>query len=82
MNEFDALHGDIPSDLAREALMAVTDGRGLFTRNDGPVRLSRAAVDVLKKYPPPTTDFYDDYRNWALEVDLRIEKTHRKGKAM
>jgi antitoxin Phd len=69
-----ALASAVPYGVAREALLEVTRGRGLFSTEGGP-RLSNQYAGGLRKHPvPPAGTSYDDCRDWALEVLVAAEK--------
>lgn len=80
MDENEVLTATIPYDVSREAMVAVTDGRGLFNRNDGTVTLTGAVVSALKKHPAPATGTYEECLDWAHEVQVAIEKAQGPSK--
>jgi hypothetical protein len=74
MDESDVLTTVIPFEPAREALVAVTDGRGLFSHEDGNTALTGAITAALKKHPAPTKGDYTDCLDWAHEVQVAFER--------
>jgi len=74
MDEADVLTTVIPFEPAREALVAVTDGRGLFSHEDGNTALTGAITAALKKHSAPTKGDYTDCLDWAHEVQVAFEQ--------
>lgn len=74
MDESDVLTTVIPYDVAREALVAVTDGRGIFSHEDGNTALVGSITAALKKHPAPTKGDYTDCLDWAHEVQVSFEQ--------
>lgn len=61
---------------AREALLAITNGRGIFESVDGDVRLTAACITAFKKYPIPSAPAtYEDCLDWSRHVAVALEKT-------
>lgn len=75
MDESDVLTTVIPYDVAREALVAVTDGRGIFSHEDGNTALVGAIIAALKKHPAPSKGTYEECLDWAHEVQVAFEKS-------
>lgn len=70
IGNYRALASAVPYDVARDALLEVTNGKGLFSIEGG-LRLSDRYAAGLRKHPVPVRGTsYDDCRDWALEVSV------------
>jgi len=65
----------VPYDIARDALLVVTNGNGLFSVTDGTTSLTGGFTAGLKKYSVPKEGTsYEDCLDWAREVLIVAEK--------
>ena len=75
-----ALASAVSHDLAREALLEVTSGKGLISSEGEPALSDRYAAG-LRKHPVPTkSTSYEDYLDWARGVDV-VASHHVSSKA-
>lgn len=74
LNNARVLLNVVQYDKAREALVAITNGRGIFESVDGDVQLTAQCTTAFRKYPIPTNASYEDCLDWARHVAVLLEK--------
>lgn len=74
MGEAETLKVSVPDENAREALVAVTGGRNLFSREDGQFTLTGAFTSALRLHPVPKGATYEACLDWSRNVLVKIEQ--------
>jgi len=71
MRSVRALSAAVPNDVARRALVQVTNGRGLISLAEDKPKLSARYAAGLRKFPvPPEGTPFEDCLDWAREVSF------------